>query len=68
MDTETFLHLQRIVSQNPDLQCDLQRFEDRDAFIARVLEIGAHHNLDFTAEYLTEKMRENRRVWIERWI
>jgi hypothetical protein len=65
---KNFEKLRRIVLQNSALQKELQEITDRDFFVLRVVEIGRDKDLDLTNDDILEAMRENRRVWIERWI
>ena len=68
MSLEDFEKLREFVLQNKDLQEELQKITERDAFISRLIEIGAESGLHFVDEDISNVMRENRRVWIERWI
>ena len=60
--------LREIVLGDNDLQARLQGISERDEFIARVLEIAESFGLEISEENISEEMRENRRLWIERWI
>jgi hypothetical protein len=65
---ENFEKLRQIVLQDVDLQKQLQEITERDTFISRLVEIGRARDLQFESEDVLEAMRENRRVWVERWI
>lgn len=68
MSSSEFEKLRALVLQNPDLQAELQKINDRDLFVARVVRIGCELGLDLASEDILETMRENRQAWIERWI
>ena len=68
MSTEDFEKLISIVLQNKVLQKELQEISEMQKFIFRVAEIGSECGLDFDEETVLQKLRENRRLWIERWI
>ncbi|HEY0426268.1 MAG TPA: Nif11-like leader peptide family natural product precursor [Pyrinomonadaceae bacterium] len=68
MSQENFEKFRQIVLEDLPLQESLRGFTERDEFVARVVETGAARGIEFTAEDVWEAMRENRRVWIERWI
>jgi hypothetical protein len=68
MSTEDFRKMYEIVLRDTVLQKQLQAYTDRDEFIYRLVEMGREKGLGFSAETVAEAMRENRRVWVERWI
>jgi hypothetical protein len=68
MSKENFEKFREIVFQNVDLQEELRRYVEREAFIKRVVELGAEKGFQFTAETVQEVLNENRRAWIQRWI
>ena len=68
MSAKNFEQFRQIVLQDLPLQNELQQINEREAFISRVIKIGAERGFDFDAENVAEAMRESRRAWIERWI
>lgn len=66
--TEDFEELRRIVLQDSALQKELQKISDHEEFVAKVVEIACAKSLNVENEDILEAMRENRRVWVERWI
>ena len=68
MSSENFDKLRQIVLSDAALQKELREISEHETFIRRVVEIGARHHLQFGDAEVLEAMRENRRVWIERWI
>ena len=66
MITTGFEQFRQFILQNPHLQEELRTFADHEKFLSHVVEVGAKNGFDFTTEEVVEAMRENRRVWIER--
>lgn len=60
--------LREIIFQNPALLKELYKIGDQDEFISRLVEIGRELDPVVESDEILEAMRENRRVWIERWI
>lgn len=56
------------VLRDLQLQDQLQSLTDREEFIAKVIESGANFGFEITREEIELQMRENRRLWNERWI
>ena len=68
MSLEDFEKLRQIVLQDFSLQKELREIAEREMFISRIVEIGSERGLHFGEKEVSEALRENRRVWIERWI
>ena len=51
-----------------ELQNQLKDLDEREEFINRVMELGASSGFEFSPDDIERQMRENRRVWNERWI
>lgn len=66
--SEQLEQLRRLVFADPDLQRRLFAVEDRRAFVALVLELGAARGLALGAEDVEAALRAAQRQWIERWI
>lgn len=56
------------VLRDLQLQDQLRSLTDREEFIAKVIESGANFGFEITREEIELQMRENRRLWNERWI
>jgi hypothetical protein len=57
-----------LVLGDPELRKQLQDISERDEFMTRVIELGARNGFEIMPEDVEEKIRENRRLWHERWI
>ena len=68
MSATNLNELRRIVFSDAALQRELQGISERERFVERVVQIGKERGLFVTAEEIREAMRENQRLWIERWI
>ena len=68
MSFENFEKFRQIVLQDLSLQKELQETNEREAFISRVIEIGAERGFHFDGEDVLRALRESSRVWIERWL
>ena len=68
MSSENFENLRQIVLGDASIQKELQKLTEREAFVCRLIEIGVRHGLPFSKEDVSQALRDNRRVWIERWI
>ena len=68
MSSENFEKLRHVVLGDSSLQKELRHIAEREAFICRVVEIGVERGLPFGKEDVSQALRDNRRVWIERWI
>jgi Nif11 domain len=68
MAREDFEQFKQIVLQNFSLREKLRGFGERDELIAKVIEIGEEYGFLIMREDVEEVLRENSRLWIERWI
>jgi chloramphenicol O-acetyltransferase len=68
MFQESFEKFRQVVLEDLSLQKELRELSEREEFVRHVVELGAARGFEFTAENVKEAMRENRRVWVERWI
>ena len=57
-----------LVLADLELQDQLKNQTDRDEFISKVIELSAASGLKISREEVAEQMRENRRLWHERWM
>lgn len=68
MTSENFERFTALVLSESALQEKLRSIDDKEAFIARAVEVGAAEGFDFTGEDVEAAMLEKKRVWVERWI
>lgn len=68
MSLENFEQFKKLVLQDLDLQRNLQNISDRELFVAEVVKIGGEQGFNFSEETILNVMRENKQMWIERWI
>ena len=68
MSKENLQKFCRLVLRDSELQNQLKALIERDAFINKTLELGAQTGFDISREDVELQMRENRRLWNERWI
>lgn len=68
MPKEDFEQFHQMVLQDISLQESLREIEYRKDFITAVVEKGREKGFDFGVEDVENKMRENQRAWIERWL
>lgn len=68
MSAENLQQFCLLVLNNQALQKKLREIGDRAQFTARVIELGARHGFEITAGDVEQALRENRRLWLERWI
>jgi predicted ribosomally synthesized peptide with nif11-like leader len=68
MTSENFERFVALVLSESALREKLRSIDDKKAFIARTVEVGAAEGFDFTGEDVEAAMREKKRIWIERWI
>jgi hypothetical protein len=57
-----------LVLRDSELQNQLKELIERGAFINKILELGAQWGFEISREDVERQMRENRRLWNERWI
>jgi hypothetical protein len=57
-----------LVLRDSELQNQLKELIERGAFINKILELGAQSGFEISREDVERQMRENRRLWNERWI
>jgi hypothetical protein len=68
MSKENLNHFCRLVLSELNLQNQLKILTERDDFIPRVIELGAEKGFEISREDIEFQLRENRRLWHERWI
>jgi hypothetical protein len=68
MSKENLNQFCRLVLSDLNLQKQLKTLTERDDFIARVIELGAEKGFEILCEDIEFQLRENRRLWHERWI
>jgi predicted ribosomally synthesized peptide with nif11-like leader len=68
MSKENLERFCELVLSDSGLQKQLKTLVERDEFIEKVIELGARSGFDFSREDVRLQMRENRRLWNERWI
>ena len=57
-----------LILKEINLQNQLKNIIEREDFIARMIELGADSGFEITREDVELQLRENRRLWHERWI
>lgn len=68
MSQDTFEQFRQLVLQELLLQKELVEIDERDIFIARVVELAAEKKLEVTNADVEEALRASRRAWLEKWI
>ncbi len=68
MSKENLREFCLLVLGNTELQKQLKSLTDREEFIAKVIESGAKFGFEFSRDDIELQMRENRKLWNERWI
>jgi hypothetical protein len=68
MSKENLNEFCRLVLSDLNLQNQLKNLIERDAFIAQVIMLGAQSGFEISREDVELQLRENRRLWHERWI
>ena len=58
----------RAVFEDLTLQERLRQVIDRQLFIDLAVRVGEEHGFNFNAQDVDDALRENRRVWLERWV
>lgn len=58
----------KLVLAERELHDRLRAVADTEAFVALTVQLGREHGLFFTAASVKAALREQRRVWRERWI
>jgi hypothetical protein len=58
----------RLVLSDLDLQNQLKKLSERDEFIIGVIKLGAEKGFEISRKDIDFQLRENRRLWHERWI
>jgi hypothetical protein len=57
-----------VVLSDQRLQNKLRKITDREEFLTKVVGLGVESGFEFAREDVENSMRENRRLWHERWI
>jgi len=57
-----------LILNNPELQSELKNVKDVFDFTQRAVEMGEKLGFTFSINDVENRMRENRRLWHERWI
>jgi hypothetical protein len=68
MSKETLQQFCLLVLRDSTLQNQLKGLVDRDEFIKKLVEIGARVGFEISRADVENQMRENRKLWNERWI
>jgi hypothetical protein len=68
MSHNDFEQFRQIVLDELPLQEELRVITERNAFYARVVELGAERGFRFSDMDVREAMEANHRMWVERWI
>jgi predicted ribosomally synthesized peptide with nif11-like leader len=68
MSKENLQQFCRLVLGDSELQNQLKDVVERDEFIKKVIELGARAGFEIAREDIERQMRENRKLWIEKWI
>ena len=68
MSKENLQQFCLLVLRDLKLQNQLKGLVDRDEFIEKLVESGARAGFEISREDVENQMRENRRLWNERWI
>ena len=68
MSKENLNQFCHLVLNDLELQDQLNNLTERDEFIPKVIELSAASGLEITREEVEDQMRENRRLWHERWM
>lgn len=68
MSSEGFERFRQLVLSDPGLQRQLQSATDRDALVARTVELAARCGLAVTVVDVEAALAAARRSWHERWL
>jgi hypothetical protein len=68
MSKETLEQFCLLVLRDSMLQNQLKGLADRDEFIKKLIETGAQAGFEISRADVENQMRENRKLWNERWI
>jgi len=68
MSKENLIQFCHLVLSDLSLQNQLKNSSECDEFIERVIKLGAEKGLEISREDIEFQLRENRRLWHERWI
>jgi hypothetical protein len=68
MSRENLREFCLLVLRDPQLQNEFKNLTDRDEFIRKLLIAAANSGFEISREEVELKMRENRKLWLERWI
>jgi hypothetical protein len=68
MSKENLQRFCLLVLCDSTLQNHLKGLVDRDEFMKKLIETGAQAGFEITRADVENQMRENRRLWNERWI
>jgi len=68
MSKENLQQFCLLVLRDLKLQNQLKGLVDRDEFIEKLVASGARAGFEISREDVENQMRENRRLWNERWI
>jgi len=67
MSKEDLRQFCRFVLDDLELQNKLKEVFERDEFIEKVVDLGALAGFIFSREDVEQQMRENRKMWNQRW-
>jgi hypothetical protein len=68
MSKENLNRFCELVLADLELQKHLKNLTERDEFISKVIKLSAASGLEISRKEIEERMRENRRLWHERWM
>ena len=68
MSEESLERFRQLVLQDPVLQARLRETDNREAFLALVVQLAETLGYQLTAEEVETALRISRRVWLERGI
>jgi hypothetical protein len=68
MSKENLNRFCELVLADLELQKHLKNLTERDEFISKVIALSAASGLEISRKEIEERMRENRRLWHERWM
>ena len=68
MSEESLERFRQLVLQDPVLQARLRETDNREAFLALVVQLAEALGYQLTAEEVETALRISRRVWLERGI
>jgi predicted ribosomally synthesized peptide with nif11-like leader len=68
MSKENLQRFCRLVLSDSEIQNQLKNLLDRDEFIKKLVELGAHAGFEISPADIEQQLRENRKLWNEKWI